>query len=259
MKPYELPDPALLPRDASTGEPLPPAPQPGYYPGFHTLSQKAFWDSTTRDLVTTRVEQPPSIRYFDAEQAQFWRVVFDHILPQSDRTADRCIPLVERLDERLYHNRGVGYRYEDMPPDREAYGLAQSAIDEEAREQFGGSFLNLPHLRQDLVLQTIHNAKPRAAKAIWTRMSVRRFWQVLLQDVIEAYYAHPWAWDEIGFGGPAYPRAYTRLERGEPEPWEKEEQRYEWLAPRSAVSDVTEDTRHLHTEAGQNAHSSEVL
>ncbi len=258
MRPND-PNLALLPRDASTGEPLPPAQQPGYYPGFHTLSQKAFWDSTTRELVTARVEQPPSLQYFDAEQAQFWRIVFDHVLPQSDRTADRRIPLVERLDERLYHNRGVGYRYEDMPPDREAYGLAQSAIDDEAQEQFGGTFLNLPHREQDMVLQTIHDARPRAAKATWTRMPIRRFWQMLLQDAIEAYYAHPWAWDEIGFGGPAYPRAYTRLERGEPEPWEKEERRYDWLAPRSAVSDVTEDTRHLHTEAGQNAHSLEVL
>ena len=48
-------------------------------------------------------------------------------------------------------------------------------------------------------------------------------------DALEGYYAHPWAWDEIGFGGPAYPRAYTRLERGEPEPWEVEERRYEWV------------------------------
>ena len=46
---------------------------------------------------------------------------------------------------------------------------------------------------------------------------------MIMSDAIDAYYAHPWAWDEIGFGGPAYPRAYTRLERGEPEPWEVEE------------------------------------
>ena len=60
-------------------------------------------------------------------------------------------------------------------------------------------------------------------------MSIGRFWQLLMQDALEGYYSHPWAWDEIGFGGPAYPRAYTRLERGEPEPWEVEEQRYDWL------------------------------
>jgi len=40
--------------------------------------------------------------------------------------------------------------------------------------------------------------------------------------------------------GPAYPRAYTRLERGEPEPWEVEEHRYEWAAPGTALSDTYE-------------------
>ena len=88
--------------------------------------------------------------------------------------------------------------------------------------------------------KAIHDKKPKAAAAIWKQMSIERFWQMLMQDAIEGYYAHPWAWDEIGFGGPAYPRAYTRLERGEPEPWEVEEQRYDWHAPRYAVSDTTE-------------------
>jgi hypothetical protein len=82
---------------------------------------------------------------------------------------------------------------------------------------------------------------------------VHRFWQLIMGDAIDAYYAHPWAWDEVGFGGPAYPRAYTRLERGEPEPWEVEEKRYEWLAPEAAVSDEVESAAHIHTEADQHA------
>ena len=27
--------------------------------------------------------------------------------------------------------------------------------------------------------------------------------------VLSAFYSHPWAWNEIGFGGPAYPRGYA--------------------------------------------------
>jgi hypothetical protein len=76
-----------------------------------------------------------------------------------------------------------------------------------------------------------------------------------MQDAIDAYYAHPWAWDEIGYGGPAYPRAYTRLERGDPEPWEVEEQRYDWLAPHIAVSDDIDDASHHHLESDQHRHS----
>ncbi len=253
MNPNDAPDTSLLPRDAATEEPLEPTSQPGYYPGYSTMAQKAFWDKATRDLLTMRVEQPPPIRYFTPEQTGFWRMVFEHLIPQHDRTPDRRIPLVERLDERLYHNRTIGYRFENMPQDRDAYRLGEQAINEEAQARFGGPFVNLPHHQQDVVLQAIHDKKPQGADSIWSQMSIARFWQLLMQDALEAYYSHPWAWDEIGFGGPAYPRAYTRLERGEPEPWEVEEQRYDWLAPRYAVSDVIESTHHLHTESDQNS------
>jgi hypothetical protein len=86
------------------------------------------------------------------------------------------------------------------------------------------------------------------AAEIWEKMPVERYWALLVQDCVEAYYAHPWAWDEIGFGGPAYPRAYMRLERGEPEPWEVEEQRYEWDAPPDAISDPDEPGIAAHSE-----------
>ena len=44
------------PVNPKTGEPLLPRDQPGYYPGFSTLSQKEFWDQATRNLVLARVE-----------------------------------------------------------------------------------------------------------------------------------------------------------------------------------------------------------
>jgi hypothetical protein len=32
-----------------------------------------------------------------------------------------------------------------------------------------------------------------------------------MRMTLSAFYSHPWAWNEIGFGGPAYPRGYMRL------------------------------------------------
>jgi hypothetical protein len=43
--------------------------------------------------------------------------------------------------------------------------------------------------------------------------------------VVGIYYAHPAAWSEIGFGGPASPRGYVRLGFDERDPWEAEEVR----------------------------------
>ncbi len=114
------------------------------------------------------------------------------------------------------------------------------AIEEIAQTTHGKRFLELTAREQDQLLRSIHDGDPEGAQHIWDKMPVERFWMLLVQDAAEAYYAHPYAWDEVGFGGPAYPRAYMRLERGEPEPWEVEEQRYEWQAPADSVSDVYE-------------------
>jgi hypothetical protein len=35
-----------------------------------------------------------------------------------------------------------------------------------------------------------------------------------------AYYAHPRAWDEMGWGGPAYPRGYKNIGVDAREPYE---------------------------------------
>ena len=71
---------------------------------------------------------------------------------------------------------------------------------------------------------------------------------MLVGDCCSVYYAHPWAWDEIGFGGPAYPRGYMRLEGGMPEPWEVEEQRYDWTPPPDTLSGEEKASEHSHSD-----------
>jgi hypothetical protein len=229
-----------LPLDAETGKPLPPLAQPGYYPGFSTLSQQSFWDEATRNVVLKRVNAPPPIRFFTPEEARLLAAVADRIIPEDDRDAAHKVLIVPVIDDRLYHNRVDGYRYVDMPPDREAHRLGLRAIDAIVDHRYATPFVELPPDQQERVLKTIHDVRPPAAHDIWAHMSVQRYWMLLVQDCIEAYYAHPRAWDEIGFGGPVYPRGYMRLERGLPDPWEADERRYEWVAPPWSVSDQYE-------------------
>jgi hypothetical protein len=227
-----------LPVDALTGEPLEPTAQPGYYPGYSTLNQQGFWDPATRAVVLKRLQKPPPIRFFSAEEARILEVVCDHILPQDDRDLAHRIPILPFIDKRLYEKRTDGYRFEDMPPDGEAHRLGLQAISQMARELFGRGFLELTWLGQEQILQLIHDGKTKGAHNIWNRLPIHRYSALLVQDCVEVYYAHPWSWDEIGYGGPAYPRAYMRLEHGEPEPWEMEECRYDWEAPSSSLSDA---------------------
>lgn len=224
----------------ATGGELRNLDQPGYYPGHSTLAQKKSWEEATRAVVTERVEKVHAIRFFSQEEALLLGAVIDRVMPQDDRSEARTIPILPILDERLYKNSLNGFRYEAMPPDRDAYKLAIKAIGEMARERFRKPFPGLTVHRQELILKSLHDGKPDPAHPVWRRMPVHRFWAMLMEDCVTAYYSHPWAWDEIGFGGPAYPRGYMRLENGLPEPWEKDEQRYEWSAPVDSLSMLDE-------------------
>lgn len=212
--------------------------QPGYYPDLSTLEQQDYWDEATRSAITKRVASPPPIRFFAPDEAALLQGVVDRLLPQDDRIPEKRIPILPAIDERLYKNALIGYRYDDMPPDREAYRLGLRAIDEMAQERFRAPFLTLGTYSQELILKSLHDGAPDPAVEVWNKMPVSRFWTLLFEDCVTAYYAHPWAWDEIGFGGPAYPRGYMRLENGLPEPWETDEVRYVWSAPADSLSEL---------------------
>jgi hypothetical protein len=215
--------------------------QPGYYTGYSTLDQKKRWEKATRTVVVERVEHISVIRFFSPKEAELLGAVIDRVMPQDDRAEGRTIPILPVLDERLHKNLLNGYRYEDMPSDQEAYRVAIEAIEQMAQARFRKSFSALTVHRQELILKSLHDGKPDPDHLVWQRIPVHRFWAMLMEDCVTAYYSHPWAWDEIGFGGPAYPRGYMRLENGLPEPWEKDEQRYEWSAPVDSLSELDEE------------------
>ena len=59
---------------------------------------------------------------------------------------------------------------------------------------------------------------------LWRGMPSKLFFaKRVLHDVTNAYYAHPTAWSEMGFGGPAAPRGYLRLDADQHDPWEAAE------------------------------------
>ena len=69
-------------------------------------------------------------------------------------------------------------------------------------------------------------ARPRSSRtsrtwavARWHRLVAAHVWS-LWTPLRTAFYAHPWAWEEIGFGGPAYPRGYKNLGIDRREPYE---------------------------------------
>jgi hypothetical protein len=54
----------------------------------------------------------------------------------------------------------------------------------------------------------------------WHGIPAEHVWSLWTRYACTAFYSHPWAWDEIGFAGPAYPRGYKNLGIDALEPFE---------------------------------------
>ena len=85
-----------------------------------------------------------------------------------------------------------------------------------ARDRRGGAarwqrgFRELPDNQKDAVLRAVQHGD--TLSDAWQGMPAKQFFKsVLLQEAVGVYYAHPAAWSEIGFGGPASPRGYVRM------------------------------------------------
>jgi hypothetical protein len=178
------------------------------------------WDDQTREVVRKRLTDVPSRRFFSDAEWQTLEAVCGRLVPQHERP--NPIPIVPWIDEKLHHNWRDGFRYHDMPPLREAWRLGLEGIDQESRRRFGADLWSLPEADQDTVLKAIQAGDVDGA--VWERLPAQRFFTtVLLKEVVGEYYAHPAAWSEVGFGGPASPRGYVRLGLNQRDPWEGQE------------------------------------
>lgn len=176
------------------------------------------WNDQTRSVVRKRLEQVPPRRFFSETEWDIAHAVADRILPQPDRPADP-VPIVPFIDEALHERRGKGYRFDDMPPRHEAWRRGLAAIDDESQRRFGTPFVGLEDDQKDELLSRLQQGE--VVSESWRELPPKRFFgNVLVEDIVGEYYAHPAAWSEIGFGGPASPRGYVRLGFNQSDPWE---------------------------------------
>jgi hypothetical protein len=206
------PDPAGLPRQRRGKTPQ----MIGRYPDYDCLENSDHWDAPTREVVMARIERVPPIRFFDAREERTLRAFCDCVTAQ-DR--EPRIPVLNFIDAKLHDGKLDGFQYDDMPDDREVWRLVARGLDEAA----GGSFAALDADAQHDVVARFADAK--LSGGVWDGLNVSQAWSVVTRGALSEFYSHPWAWNEIGFGGPAYPRGYSRfgsphLDSAERETWE---------------------------------------
>ncbi len=183
----------------------------GRFEGFDVMSQQRHWDAVTAETVSERLVERRQLTFFSAEEALTARALLDLVLAQTDEPR---IPVLEAVDKRLAEGETDGWRYEDMPEDSEAWRISLAELDEDARKAFGRRFHECDREAQGELVQGVQDAKE------WHDLPGAHVWSLWTRYACAAFYAHPWAWNEIGFAGPAYPRGYKVLHPGWREPFE---------------------------------------
>jgi hypothetical protein len=175
------------------------------------------WDDQTREVIRNRLTRVPKRRFFSETEWHTLNAVCERLIPQPDRSEP--IPIAPWIDEKLYHDWRDGFRYDDMPTAREAWRLGLEGIALESLRRFGRDFRSLTDTERDSVLRAVQTGDVQGE--LWARLPPQRFFTtILLKEVVGEYYAHPAAWSEVGFGGPASPRGYVRLGVNQRDSWE---------------------------------------
>jgi hypothetical protein len=203
------------------------------YPGYDVLAKRTTpsWNAQTRRVVDQRLAVPRDPRFFTAAEFKTLDAIAMRITPQSPRRPP--IPVAALIDDKLVRKRYDGYRAAGMPREPEAWQRGLRAIDAEAQALRGVAFVALDGRRADEVLRMVEAGE--AHHSAWGGMPPATFFrQRLLSDIVHAYWSHPMAWSEIGWGGPASPRGYVRMGYDRRDPWEAIEARDGDVAVRQA-------------------------
>jgi hypothetical protein len=72
--------------------------------------------------------------------------------------------------------------------------------------------------RQATLIQAVQDLA--TAGKPWHGRAAEHVWSLWTRYACTAFYSHPWAWNEIGFPGPAYPRGYLNPGVNARERWE---------------------------------------
>jgi len=189
------------------------------FPGYDVLAKRdtQSWNAPTRRAIDARLALPERDDALDARQLATLSAVAARIVPQPAGRAP--VNTVAILLDKLARNAGDGFRPAALPPLAEAWRRGLDALDAEARARHGVPCASLADGLLDVLLRAVEAGD--VISPAWGGLDPVLYWTWrLIPDLVAAYYAHPSAWSAMGFGGPASPRGYVRLDANRRDPWE---------------------------------------
>ena len=183
------------------------------FPGFDAVAEAGHWDPVTAGAVLSRVGMPPDIRFFTSAEEAIAIALCDRLLGQD---SDPVVPVAVFIDARLAAAETDGWRYADMPEDGQAWRDSLHDLDADAHAKFSWGFAKCEAADQDILIHAVQDL----GSGDWYGRNAAHVWGLWTRYACMAFYAHPSAWTEIGFPGPAYPRGYKNTGVDSREPFE---------------------------------------
>lgn len=194
------------------------------YAGYDVLAKwnTPSFDDATRAVLAERLSQTPTRHFFLEEEFDLLLAIVERLAPPLQGLSPHLLALW--IDKRLHDNIGEGFRGEDAPPLQQCWRIGLAAFDGEARRRFASGFAALSTGDKEATLRAVRDGDTDST--LWRSLDAASFFRdTLLRTVAGLAYAHPLAWNDIGFGGPASPRGYVRLGFDSRDPWEARERR----------------------------------
>ncbi len=187
----------------------------GRYRGFDVLDQVDVWDELTAGVVLARLRPARDFAFFTREERTVVEPLVDLLLAQDEEPR---VPVAAMIDARLAAGETDGWHYDDLPEDGQAWRNSLHFLDEDAYPLYGSGFATASRSHQASLLQNVRALATDSDR--WHDYPAEQVWSLWTRYACTAFYSHPWAWNEIGFPGPAYPRGYLNLGVDAREHWE---------------------------------------
>ncbi len=167
------------------------------YKGYDVMMHREEWDEHTRHVIDKRMAEVQPPQFFTLDEAAALRCAISRLLNEDDSwLVDKVL---EHIDGTLAHGTGEGFRPEWQPPEAQFWRAGVALL--------GEGYAGKPPEWQDERLRYIQQNHPD-------------FFKALLKETVAGYCSLPPVWSFMGYGGPAYPRGYVRIELGLTDPWE---------------------------------------
>jgi Gluconate 2-dehydrogenase subunit 3 len=189
----------------------------GRYSSYDVWEEHTHWDDHTKKIVGSRRSPQVAKQFFSESEELLAQTVISVLV--NDHRLEVLTFVTQHLDESLASPVGESQRKVGVPPQMQLYRLGLAGIEAESHARYGVDYVALKNAEQLAVLEEISAGRTKATEA-WSQLAPTEWFKRILRDVVDAYYSHPLVWSDIGYGGPAYPRGYVRVEKGLTDPWE---------------------------------------